>query len=122
MNAGSSIPPTAAATGKMAFFKVERCPTTISRLISRPTTKKNRAIRPSFIQCAPERANFDSFQEKPSFVFRIWKYDSDHGELAQVSAASVQNNSSTLPVASDLKNRTDARTAGAVPSSITSSL
>ena len=40
ISAGTTIPPSAAITGKAAFFAVESSPTSNSRLISSPTTKK----------------------------------------------------------------------------------
>ena len=45
--AGTSIPPAAAITGKIAWPKLERSPTCISRFISKPTCKKKMAIKPS---------------------------------------------------------------------------
>ena len=48
MIAGMIMPPSAPATGRMAFCTVDRCPDTISRLISRPTEKKKIIISPSF--------------------------------------------------------------------------
>ena len=44
------MPPAAAATGRAAFLGSESPPTSISRLISRPTVKKNSVIRASFTQ------------------------------------------------------------------------
>jgi len=49
--AGSSTPPRAASTGRRATRGSRSSPVTSSRLISRPTTKKKRAIRPSLTQC-----------------------------------------------------------------------
>jgi len=49
--AGTIIPPSAAIIGNDAFFGLESSPTSISLFISRPTTKKNSAIKTSFIQC-----------------------------------------------------------------------
>jgi hypothetical protein len=37
----------------------------------------------------------------PSFVLSNWKYNPDHGELAQPKATTVQMSSRMLPVASD---------------------
>ena len=47
MIAGTSMPPAAASTGRIAFRMEESCPQTISRLISRPTAKKKTTIRQS---------------------------------------------------------------------------
>ncbi len=49
-SAGTTIPPRAAATGRLAFSNDESSPTTSSRLISSPTTKKKITISPSLIQ------------------------------------------------------------------------
>jgi hypothetical protein len=43
------MPPSAAASGKAALRGEESSPTNTSRLISKPTTKKNSAIKPSLI-------------------------------------------------------------------------
>ena len=43
------MPPRAATTGRMACWRVESRPQTISRLISSPTEKKKTTIRPSLI-------------------------------------------------------------------------
>ena len=48
-SAGASMPPRAATTGRMACWRVESRPQTISRLISSPTEKKKTTIRPSLI-------------------------------------------------------------------------
>jgi hypothetical protein len=48
--AGMSMPPTAARTGSAAARGSRSSPTVSSRLISRPTTKKNNVIKPSFTQ------------------------------------------------------------------------
>ena len=50
MDAGAITPPIAARMGKEAFLMDESSPSTISRLISRPTNRKKMAIKPSFIQ------------------------------------------------------------------------
>ena len=46
--AGTAIPPTAAIPGKRTFFTDDSCPLIISLLSSKPITKKNIAISPSF--------------------------------------------------------------------------
>jgi hypothetical protein len=48
------MPPRAASTGSIAFGRLESSPSTISRLISIPTTKKKIAIRASFTQATRE--------------------------------------------------------------------
>jgi hypothetical protein len=48
--AGSTTPPIAAIAGSAAALRSRSSPVTSSRLISRPTTKKNSAMRPSLTQ------------------------------------------------------------------------
>ena len=48
---GNTIPPTAAITGKRAFFIDDNSPTRTSRFISKPTEKKNMAIKASLMTC-----------------------------------------------------------------------
>ena len=50
IKAGTSMPPAAAIAGSRARRISLSCPTTNSRLISMPTTKKNAVISPSLIQ------------------------------------------------------------------------
>jgi hypothetical protein len=54
--AGTTIPPTAASTGRAAARGSRSSPIVNSRLISRPTTRKNRVISPSFT--APRRSSW----------------------------------------------------------------
>src|SRR3546814_20268853 len=49
MQAGTSMPAAAAITGRRRRSQVERRPSTNSLLISRPTSRKKIAIRPSLI-------------------------------------------------------------------------
>ena len=55
-------------TGRMARFADDNWPTTSSRLISRPTTKKNTTISRSLIQSCTESANAAAPQVTPTFV------------------------------------------------------
>jgi hypothetical protein len=71
MIAGATRPPSAAATGNSALRKLESCPTTSSRLISSPTTKKKRAISPSFTQCSADIAKDHRPTTTPSFTWSI---------------------------------------------------
>ncbi len=50
-SAGTASPATAATIGTAAREVSRSSPIANSRLTSRPTTKKNNAIRPSFTQC-----------------------------------------------------------------------
>ncbi len=49
-SAGTAMPPAAATPGRMRRGQVESWPSRNSRLISRPTSRKNTAIRRSLIQ------------------------------------------------------------------------
>jgi hypothetical protein len=55
-NAGTAMPPTAAATGRAARRGSRRSPATNSRLSSSPATKKKIASRPSAAQVPSERS------------------------------------------------------------------
>ena len=97
------MPPTAAATGMIVWLGVDRPPTSSSRLISRPTTKKKMAIRPSLIHrmAALERTQ----PLTPTVILvchRLW-YSSAQGELAHTKATIVQIIRATPPAASILK-------------------
>jgi len=50
MMAITNMPPAAAMPGRMRRGQVDNCPSRTSRLISRPTSRKNTAIRASLIQ------------------------------------------------------------------------
>ncbi len=50
INAGTATPPNAAITGIIAFFLLDSSPFFISRLISRPTVKKNKVMRMSLMK------------------------------------------------------------------------
>ena len=65
------MPPTA-ATGNAALLNEDSSPTTSSRLISRPTTKKNTAISPSLIQWWRDNRKDASPHDTPTGVWRRW--------------------------------------------------
>ncbi|RMV35976.1 hypothetical protein ALP12_200025 [Pseudomonas savastanoi pv. phaseolicola] len=48
------MPPSAAKPGKARWLQDASWPASISRLISRPTSMKKIAIRPSLIQCSTD--------------------------------------------------------------------
>ena len=50
ISAGTTIPPIAATTGNAALCKVDNSPISNSLLISSPTIRKNKDIKPSSIQ------------------------------------------------------------------------
>ena len=89
IKAGSTAPPIAAAMGRVARRSVASSPTRISRLISRPTTRKNTAIRPSLTQwrsdsdrCRPPRSMASSVPHRSA-------YADANGEFAHNSATAA---------------------------------
>ena len=60
MAAGRMAPPAAATMGSVAFLTVLSSPTSSSRLISTPTTRKKMAIRPSLIHSSSGLVSTDS--------------------------------------------------------------
>ncbi|MNE93392.1 hypothetical protein D3C80_1912400 [compost metagenome] len=91
------MPPRAAKPGRARWLQVDNWPASISRLISRPTSMKKIAIRPSLIQC--------SIDSPASLTCRVAKYTSAHGELATISAASAAAMRITPPADSAAKKR-----------------
>ena len=76
-------------------------PTSSSRLISRPTSRKNTAIRPSFTQCwSGERQRVRDRGRRPGGSARRRATSWAHGELAAASATSAATSSTTPPAAS----------------------
>ena len=65
MRAGTAAPPNAAATGSSALRGSASSPATISRLISRPTSRKKQAMRRSLIKCPTLRWASRPPREKP---------------------------------------------------------
>jgi hypothetical protein len=68
VSAGTSIPPTAAMAGSAALRGSRSSPSTSSRLISRPATKKNRVISPSFTQSRRSRSSSRPANETARWV------------------------------------------------------
>ena len=82
------MPPTAPMHGNKAFFKLDKLPCTNSRFISRPTVKKNNAIRPSLTQWCRDIDRFKA--EGPMFLCNIALYKGDKlAEFARKSAIAV---------------------------------
>jgi len=70
--AGTTMPPTAAMEGRAAARRSDSSPTRISRLISSPTTKKNKAMRPSLIQWWRDFSNTHSPNPTTTGVSSQW--------------------------------------------------
>src|SRR5262249_35772544 len=104
MSAGKAIPPTAAAMGSIACRREASSPTRNSRFISRPTSRKKTAIRPSSIQPRSERRSGGLAGPTASSVFQSAKYVSLHAEFAHPLAVTVQARSTTPPSAPVLAN------------------
>ena len=85
----TSIPPMAANTGRAACFIEDSSPTIISRLISRPTTKKNMAISPSFTQCSRDMLNEKSPIVNPISLSQIALNPVMGPKLAAIMAKAV---------------------------------
>ena len=102
--AGTSMPPSAAATGNTVLRGSRSAPCTNSRLISRPTTKKKIVIAPSLIQCCNVSSNALPPTVSPTLVCQRPAKAAAQGELAIPSAMSAQARSTMPPAASILKN------------------
>ncbi|OPZ59209.1 MAG: hypothetical protein BWY87_01118 [Deltaproteobacteria bacterium ADurb.Bin510] len=63
------MPPIAAMIGKAALRTSASSPTSISRLISSPTPKKKKAIKPSLTQCSKDISSRHGPRLKPSGVW-----------------------------------------------------
>ena len=76
-----------------------------SRVISRPTTRKNSAIAASFTQCRRSMVSATSPTPIVAVVDQNASYPAAQGELAQPSASRVATRSSAEPPASVPKYR-----------------
>ena len=95
--AGTSAPPNAATTGRVARRTESSSPTSTSRLISRPMTRKNTAIRASLIHHCRSRLRSNPATRNSSSVCHRSSYEAAHGEFTQTSATTVARISSTPP-------------------------
>ena len=62
------MPPSAAMPGSTMREAPRNWPSSTSRLISRPTSRKNTAIRPSLIQCSTDSLRTTGPRLKPSLA------------------------------------------------------
>lgn len=107
--AGTTMPPSAAATGRAARRASRSSPMTSSRFTSSPTTKKKTAINPSLIQWRSEWLIWKEPTPTVSVVFQKPRNGSDQGELASASAAAVKARSTAPPAASTCRNAASGR-------------
>ena len=103
--AGTIIPPRAAIAGIAARLGSASSPSTNSRLISSPTTKKKIAIRPSFTQCSNDSSRWKS-PNSISSRSRCQKSAMSFPQpvLASTSALIVAISSTTPPAVSTWMN------------------
>src|SRR5436190_498083 len=88
------MPPIAAAMGSDALFRLDNSPEYISRSSSRPMSRKNTAMRPSFIQCTRLRP-FSDCQNS--------RYSPEYAELERKSENAVQQINTMPPAFSERK-------------------
>ena len=96
ISAGKITPPAAANTGNAAFLAEESAPLDTSRLISRPTSRKKIAIRPSLIQRISALESAQSPTPIVNGVDHNAAYESPAEEFAQIIAV-IEASSSKMP-------------------------
>src|SRR5512132_1384144 len=84
--AGTSMPPTAATSGRMAARRSLSSPAISSRLISSPTTRKKKVMRPSRIPPRRSSETLHRLRRNTSSVPQSCSYVSRHGEFAHAIA------------------------------------
>ena len=109
--AGTTMPPSAATTGSSALRGSASSPVTSSRLISRPTTKKNSVMRPSLIACSNGRSQREPAEGEADLdVPERPRTACASGEFARTSATSVNASNTSPPDASMWRNRVSGAT------------
>ena len=93
--AGTATPPRAAAKGRAAWRSVDSSPTSSSRLISRPTSRKNTAISASFTHCCAVSDSGWASGPTTSRVCQNASYAGAHDELAAAMATSAAASSTS---------------------------
>ncbi|MNR28871.1 hypothetical protein D3C85_1462190 [compost metagenome] len=91
MIAGMAMPPSAAMPGSTMRAAPRNWPSSTSRLISSPTSRKKIAIRPSLIQCSTVSLSRTGPAWKPSLAPRTSKYRGAAEVFATTRAASAAN-------------------------------
>ncbi|MPM75667.1 hypothetical protein SDC9_122661 [bioreactor metagenome] len=97
-SAGSTMPPKAAIIGSAAFLRDESSPTTISLLISRPTTKKKTAMRASLTQWRRVISILKLPIARSALRSHMFATPESAGVLAAISAKRVTRIRSTPPI------------------------
>ena len=80
------MPPTAAAPGRTICDGFDSCPSSTSRFTSRPISRKNSAISPSFIHNSSGLAIFNAPICATTGVSSRPVYSHDSGELLMIRA------------------------------------
>src|SRR5438874_9808273 len=94
------MPPRAPAIGSATCAGCDSSPSTTSRLISSPTSRKKTAIKPSLIQSSNGLPRSMNVQEMPSLVSSAASIAPANGELASASASRLAAKSGTADAAS----------------------
>ena len=94
------MPPTAPTTGRAICEGCDSAPSTISRLISSPTSRKKSAISPSLIHSRTDLSRTIGPSEKPKRIRSRLSTASANGELASTRAAMAATSSGIAEAAS----------------------
>ncbi len=94
------MPPMAPAIGSATCESCDSEPSTTSRLISSPTSRKKNAISPSLIHSTKGLLRSTNFQEKPILVSSRLSTGPANGELASTSASRAAATSGSADAAS----------------------
>ena len=111
--AGTSMPPSAATTGKAARRGSRRSPATNSRFSSNPATKKKMASSPSLAHAPRDR--FRCSASGPTCRSRNAAYESAPGELAHTRATTVASSISAPPTVSRRSSSATREASGQLP-------
>ena len=94
------MPPSAPTTGRATCEGCDSAPSTTSRLISSPTSRKKSAISPSLIQSRTDLSRTIGPSEKPKRIRSRLSTASANGELASTRAAIAATSSGIAEAAS----------------------
>jgi len=98
------MPPRAPAAGSASVGRLDSWPSATSRLISRPTSRKNTAIRPSLIQSSSGLASASAPIRTSTGVSHRAPYQARNGELASSIASTPAPTRTIPPAASSARN------------------
>src|SRR5690606_1524136 len=104
MPAGIIAPPTAHKIGRAAWRGVAKAPPTTSRLISKPTSRKKIAIRPSLIHKASGYKRWIESVSNPKGRLSKASKDGPQGELAMTNEITTKKKRTIPPKEGDPSN------------------